>query len=96
MSMLTSDLQAGPGQGFQFPGEFEISAMGAADAGLDASVPAALAAAGLRPIADSLQCRPSRQGHYVAVRLRFHADSREQYEHAHAVLRELPGVKWTL
>lgn len=70
--------------------------MGAADADLLERVPAALAAAGLQLIADSLQCRPSRQGHYVAVRLRFHADSREQYEHAHAVLRELPGVKWTL
>ena len=94
--MQSSSLQPGPGQGFQFPGEFEISAMGAAEAGLAEGVPAALAAAGFALIADSLQCRPSRQGHYVAVRVRFHAGSREDYERAHAVLRELPGVKWTL
>ena len=82
-------------RGFEFPGEFEISAMGAADAGLEQRVPALLSAAGLRLVADSLRQRPSSKGNYVSVQLRFHAESREQYDLAHSCLRACPEIKWT-
>jgi putative lipoic acid-binding regulatory protein len=40
--------------------------------------------------------RPSSGGKYMSVRLSFRASSREEYEAAHAALREHPEVKWTL
>jgi uncharacterized protein len=83
-------------QGFQFPGVFEISAMGPADAGLETAIPEALQAAGLRVLADTLSSRASTAGRYVCVRVNFHADDRAQYEAAHAALRANPAVKWTL
>ena len=85
-----------PDHGFQFPGTFEISAMGAADAGLEHAVPAALAAAGLGVVHDSVQLKPSSAGRYVSVRLHFHATCRDDYDCAHRVLRALDAVKWTL
>lgn len=85
-----------PDHGFQFPGDFEISAMGAADAGLETLVPQALIAAGLTVVPDSLTLRPSSGGRYVSVRLRFHAASRDDHERAHRALRALEAVKWTL
>lgn len=85
-----------PEHGFQFPGEFEITAMGPADAGLEAEVPNLLMAAGLTVVPDSLTTRASRGGNYVSVRLAFRAGTREEYESAHAALREHPEVKWTL
>jgi hypothetical protein len=36
-----------PEHGFRFPGEFEITAMGPASAGLDTELPALLRAAGI-------------------------------------------------
>lgn len=85
-----------PEHGFQFPGEFEITAMGPADAGLEAEVPRLLVAAGLTVLHDTLDTRASRAGNYVSVRLAFRAASREEYEAAHVALREHPEVKWTL
>ena len=85
-----------PDHGFQFPGEFELTAMGPADAGLETEVPNLLAAAGVGVVQDSLAVRASRAGNYVSVRLAFHAVSREQYEAAHEAVREHPHVKWTL
>lgn len=83
-------------RGFQFPGEFEISAMGAADAELAAKVPDWLRAAGLQVRVDSLRQRPSRAGNYVSVTVAFHAGSRDDYDTAHRVLRAQAEVKWTL
>ena len=40
--------------------------------------------------------RESSGGKFVSIKLTFRAESREQYEVAHAVLREHPEVKWTL
>ncbi len=40
--------------------------------------------------------RHSSNGRYVSVRISFRAESREQYEAAHAALRAHPEVKWTL
>lgn len=85
-----------PEHGFQFPGEFEITAMGPADAGLETEVPNLLIAAGITVVPDSLTTRASRGGNYVSVRLAFRAGTREEYETAHAALREHPEVKWTL
>jgi putative lipoic acid-binding regulatory protein len=85
-----------PDHGFQFPGEFEITVMGPADAGLENEVPNLLAAAGVTVVQGSLTLRPSRAGNYVSVRLAFHAVSRGQYETAHEAVREHPQVKWTL
>jgi putative lipoic acid-binding regulatory protein len=83
-------------QGFQFPGVFEISAMGPADAGLELAIPAALQAAGLVVLAETLSSRASSAGRFVCVRVNFHAVDRAQYEAAHAALRAHPDVKWTL
>ena len=41
-------------QGFQFPGVFELSAMGPADAGLEAAVPTLLVEAGLTVVEKDL------------------------------------------
>jgi len=84
------------GRGLQFPGTFEVCAMGAADAGLAVRVPAALSAAGLRLHPERQRSRPSAKGNWVSVTCAFDAATRADYELAHATLRALPGVKWTL
>lgn len=83
-------------RGFQFPGTFEIAAMGPAEAGLEQAVPSSLEAAGLQVVPDSLSVRPSSAGRYVSVTVRFEAKSRQDYEAAHNALRAHPEVKWTL
>lgn len=89
--------ESDPGQrGFSFPGVFEICAMGAADAALEQLVPQTLATLGLPLIADSLRTRPSSKGNYLAVTVAFRAQSRADYDAAHAALRARPEVKWTL
>jgi putative lipoic acid-binding regulatory protein len=85
-----------PEHGFQFPGEFEITAMGPAGSGLEAQIPSLLEAAGLVVLHETVATRESSGGKYVSIKLSFRAESREQYDVAHAVLREHPEVKWTL
>jgi uncharacterized protein len=85
-----------PEHGFQFPGTFEITAMGSATAGLESEIPRLLMAAGLRVIEETVSWRESSGGRYVSVKLSFHAEDREQYEAAHTALREHPEVKWTI
>lgn len=85
-----------PEHGFQFPGEFELTAMGPAEANLPAVLPALLADAGIRLVTETVESRASSGGRFVSVRLRFHAQSRAQYDAAHAVLRAHPAVKWTI
>lgn len=85
-----------PEHGFQFPGEFELTAMGPADANLPAVLPALLADAGIKLVTEQVQTRESTGGKFVSVRLRFHADNREQYDAAHEALRAHPAVKWTI
>lgn len=85
-----------PEHGFQFPGEFEITAMGPADTGLEQEIPNLLRAAGLTVLHETVTARASSGGKYVSVKLTFVAGSREEYETAHAALREHPDVKWTL
>jgi uncharacterized protein len=85
-----------PDQGFQFPGAFEITAMGKADAGLDTRVPEMITRLGLNVIDGSVRVRPSREGNYVSVSVTFTCPSRETYDAVHAALRADPDIRWTL
>ena len=85
-----------PDHGFQFPGVFEITAMGPAGSGLEETIPTLLEAAGLPVLRETVTTRASSGGKFVSVRLSYQAESREQYDVAHAVLRDHPEVKWTL
>ena len=85
-----------PDQGFQFPGTFEVSAMGGAEKDLETVLPTLLMDAGIEVLHESVTWRHSSNGRYVSVRIQFRAESRAQYEAAHAALRAHPEVKWTL
>ncbi|HEX5959860.1 MAG TPA: DUF493 family protein [Rhodanobacteraceae bacterium] len=84
------------GQGFQFPGSFEITAMGNANANLRERVPEILRGLGLSVLEASLRERPSSQGNYVSVSVVFNCPSREMHEAAHAALRADPDIRYTL
>jgi len=84
------------GQGFQFPGSFEITAMGNASARLRERVPEILRGLGLHVLDASVRERPSREGNYVAVTASFTCPSREKYDAAHAALRADPDIRYTL
>ena len=85
-----------PEHGFQFPGDFEITAMGPAGAGLEDEIPCLLEAAGIVVLHETVATRVSSGGKFISVKLTFRAESREQYDAAHAALREHPEVKWTI
>jgi putative lipoic acid-binding regulatory protein len=85
-----------PEHGFQFPGTFELSAMGTADKGLETELPRLLATSGVEVLEERISWKHSSNGKYVSVRIAFEAASREQYDEAHRVLRDHPEVKWTL
>ena len=85
-----------PEHGFQFPGTFELSAMGTADRGLETELPKLLADFGVEVLEESIQWKHSSNGRYVSVRIAFRANSREDYERAHQALRDHPEVKWTV
>ena len=85
-----------PEHGFQFPGTFELSAMGAAEKDLETSLPTLLLDAGIEVVHESVTWKHSSNGRYVSVRISFRAENCEQYDRAHEVLRGHPEVKWTL
>ena len=85
-----------PDHGFQFPGTFELSAMGAAGKGLESELPRLLGDAGIQVLEETIAWKHSSNGGYVSVRIGFHARDRAQYDAAHRALREHPEVKWTL
>ena len=85
-----------PEHGFQFPGVFEITAMGPASAGLETEIPRLLEQVGIEVLRETVATRDSTGGKYVSVRLSIKADTREEYEAAHQALRDHPEVKWTL
>lgn len=95
---IPSDSVATPdeGRGFQFPGTFELSAMGAADKDLETVLPTLLLDAGIEVLHESVNWKLSSTGRYVSVRIAFRAASREEYDRAHQALRDHPEVKWTL
>jgi len=84
------------GKGFQFPGDFEITAVGSAAADLPARVPHLLENAGLRVTHESVRHRHSGGGNFVSVTVSFHCETRAQYEAAHTALRECPDIRYTL
>ncbi|HEX7349303.1 MAG TPA: DUF493 family protein [Rhodanobacteraceae bacterium] len=90
------DIEKQDDQGFQFPGSFEITALGNASADLKARVPAILRALGLSVLEASVRERPSSQGKYVSVSVVFNCPSREKHEAAHAALRADPDIRYTL
>lgn len=83
-------------QGFAFPGVFEITAMGAANANLQSAIPHELEQAGLTVLHETVSSRASSAGRFVSVSLSFKANSRQDYETAHNALRAHPEIKWTL
>lgn len=85
-----------PDQGFQFPGAFEITALGRADATLEERIPQLLQSIGLTVVAGSLRSRPSREGTYHSVSVTFMCSDREQYDAAHSALRADEAIRWTL
>ena len=85
-----------PDHGFQFPGTFELSAMGAANIGLEHELPRLLQLAGIDVLNERVSWKHSSNGKYMSVRIAFKADDRAQYDAAHEALRNHPEVKWTL
>lgn len=85
-----------PDHGFQFPGNFELSAMGTADKGLERELPQLLIDAGIDVTHETVSWKHSSNGKYVSVRISFRAEDRAQLDRAHQVLRDHPEVKWTL
>lgn len=90
------DLTPQEGQGFQFPGSFEITAMGNAGANLRERVRDILRSLDLNVLDASVRERPSREGNYVAVTVAFTCPSREKYDAAHTALRADPDIRYTL
>lgn len=93
MNSLHSDH---PEHGFQFPGVFELAAMGRAECRLETELPRHLQVAGIEVLEETVNWRHSANGKYVSVRISFRAASREEYERAHQALRAHPEVQWTL
>ena len=85
-----------PDHGYQFPGIFQLAAMGLADKGLETELPKHLSAAGVEVLEERIEWKHSTNGKYVSVRISFQAQSREQLDAAHEALRAHPEVKWTL
>ncbi|MEO8160390.1 MAG: DUF493 family protein [Arenimonas sp.] len=83
-------------RGFQFPGVFEITAMGAVEARLEELIPRELAAAGLTVMQETVRSRASSGGRFVSISVSFRAADRADYDAAHVALRAHPGIKWTL
>jgi len=97
MSTLPPPGQApGAATGFQFPGQFEITAVGASDADLPSQVPLLLEQAGVRLVGTEVRQRRSSAGNFVSVTVTIHCDERAQYEAAHTALRAHPAVRYTL
>ena len=83
-------------KGFEFPGIFEITAMGPAEARLEQVIPRELQAAGLVVMQETVRSRASSAGRFVSVAVSFRAETRAEYEAAHVALRAHPDIKWTL
>ena len=62
-----------PSHGFQFPGTFELSAMGAAEKDLETVLPSLLLDAGIEVLHESVTWKHSSNGRFVSVRIQFRA-----------------------
>ena len=96
MTTPTDPTSDNPDHGFQFPGTFELSAMGTAESALDVELPRLLEAAGIKVRHGQVTARKSKAGNYVSVRIAFDAKDRAEYDAAHEALRSHPEVKWTI
>ncbi|SFW55185.1 MULTISPECIES: DUF493 family protein [Luteibacter] len=84
------------GKGFQFPGEFEITAIGNANAGLDKHVPVLLHRIGLEVLHETLSTKLTPAGNYQSVTVSFIAQTREKYLEAHSTLRADANIRFTM
>lgn len=84
------------GEAYEFPGTFEVSAMGAAGAGIEQALPGLVAGAGAQVLTGTLRVRESSAGNYVAVHVNFLASDRDQLNAVLEAVRGHPGVKWLL
>ena len=96
MQPIDFDKAKRQGRGFQFPGEFEITAVGSASADLPRRVPQLLERAGLHVLHETVRHRHSGAGNFVSVTVTFRCDNREQYEAAHHALRADAEIRYTL
>ena len=96
MEPIDFDQAKQEGKGFQFPGEFEITAVGNASADLPREVPRLLEGAGLHVLHESVRHRHSGGGNFVSVKVSFRCEDRTQYEAAHEALRASPDIRYTL
>jgi uncharacterized protein len=84
------------GKGFQFPGQFEITAIGNANVDLKARVPQILHGIGLEVLHETVTSKLTPAGNYESVAVSFVAPSREKYMEAHEILRADPDIRFTL
>jgi len=96
MQPIDFDKAKQEGKGFQFPGEFEITAVGNASADLPRHVPQLLERAGLHVLHETVRHRHSGAGNFVSVTVTFRCDNREQYDAAHHALRADADIRYTL
>ena len=96
MQPIDFDKAKRQGRGFQFPGEFEITAVGSASADLPSHVPQLLERAGLRVLHETVRHRHSGAGNFVSVTVTFRCENREQYEAAHHALRADADIRYTM
>ena len=82
--------------GFQFPGSFQLSAMGSATCSLETVLPRLLMAAGVAVRQEHTRSRYSSNKRYVSVTLVFFASNRAALDKAYAVIRAHPDVQWVL
>jgi len=83
-------------EGFQFPGPFELTVMGAAEVDLAALVAVEMQVLGIQSEACDAREKRSSGGRFRSLTAAFTCTSREQLEELHAALRAHPAVKWTL
>lgn len=83
-------------KGFQFPGRFELTVMGDADADLMAVLAEEMRAAGVVQVPCELREKLSSGGRFRSVTAAFECASREKLEALHGALKVHPAVKWTL
>lgn len=91
-----TDSDADAARGFTFPGDFEVTAFGAAIPEFEAILLGELTRAGVRPDLGSVRQRASSGGNYVAITIAFWCEDRGHYDNAYARLRSNPAVRWTL
>ncbi len=83
-------------KGFQFPGRFELTVMGEADADLLAVIANEMTVAGISQVPCEMREKLSSGGRFRSVTAAFECASREQLEALHGALKAHPAVKWTL